>query len=149
MSKQIKDLVETSSNLAIIKNHEDEIEIISSQRSSVMSMLQVLTNKIHFLGYLTDAKVENRDPYNAWEPVWDSTLLEKSKETYKRITKTDAKVEVIHAGLECGLIGSKYPEMEMISIGPSIVDVHTPKEKLLISDVVKIYNFIKELLVSL
>lgn len=148
MSKQIDDLVETSSNLAIVNTDADELEIISSQRSSVMSMLQVVTNKIHFLGYLTDAKVENRDPYNAWEPIWDSPLLEKAKEAYQRFSNKEAKIEVIHAGLECGLIGSKYPDMQMISIGPSIEDVHTPKEKLLISDVAKIYNFIKELLAS-
>ena len=59
----------------------------------------------------------------------------------------EPKIEVIHAGLECGLIGSKYPEMEMISMGPTIKNVHTPREQLLIEDIAKIYTFIKELLV--
>ncbi len=146
MSKQIKDLVETSNNLALINTADDQITITSSQRSSVMSMLQVLTDKIHFLGFLTGAKVENRDPYNAWEPIWDSTLLDKTKATYKKITGHEPVIEVIHAGLECGLIGSKYPEMEMISMGPTIRNVHTPREELLIEDIAKIYTFIKELL---
>lgn len=146
MSKQIKDLVETSNNLALINTEDDQIVITSSQRSSVMSMLQVLTNKIHFLGFLTGAKVENRDPYNAWEPIWDSNLLDKTKATYKKITGREPIIEVIHAGLECGLIGSKYPEMEMISMGPTIRNVHTPREELLIEDISKIYTFIKELL---
>ncbi|MBI9032225.1 aminoacyl-histidine dipeptidase [bacterium] len=146
MSKQIKDLVETSNNLALINTADNQIVITSSQRSSVMSMLQVLTDKIHFLGFLTGAKVENRDPYNAWEPIWDSNLLDKTKATYKKITGNEPKIEVIHAGLECGLIGSKYPEMEMISMGPTIKNVHTPREELLIEDIARIYTFIKELL---
>ena len=149
MSKQIEGLVETSNNLAIINTNGNEIEIISSQRSSVMSMLKVLTNKIHFLGALANAKVENRDPYNAWEPIWEAKLNEKTKESYHKLTGKDAVIEVIHAGLECGLIGSKYPEMEMISMGPSLKDVHTPKERMKISDVIKIYDFLRELLLVL
>ncbi len=146
MSKNIENLVETSNNFAIIKTHDDEVEIISSQRSSTMSALKELTDSIHFLGYLANARVENRDPYNAWEPIWDSSLLSLTKDTYKKLTGKDAVVEVIHAGLECGLIGSKYPDMEMISMGPTLRDVHTPEEKLLISDIPKIYDFIKALL---
>jgi dipeptidase D len=149
MSKQIKDLVETSNNLALINTEDQQIVLTSSQRSSVMSMLQVLTDKIHFLGFLTNAKVENRDPYNAWEPIWDSTLLRKTKETFKKINGKEPKIEVIHAGLECGLIGSKYPEMEMISMGPTIKNVHTPREQLLVEDIAKIYTFIKELLLAI
>jgi dipeptidase D len=149
MSKQIENLVETSNNLAIVKTNEDELEIISSQRSSMMSALKELTDSIHFLGYMAGARVENRDPYNAWEPIWTSSLLEKTKNTYKELTGKDAVIEVIHAGLECGLIGSKYPEMEMISMGPTLRDVHTPDERLLISDIPKIYDFIEALLKAL
>lgn len=149
VSKEIEGLVETSSNLALVKFTEAETEIISSQRSTQMSMLKVLTNKIHFLGSLTGARVENRDPYNAWEPIWSSYLLEKSKVTYNKLFGKEPVVEVIHAGLECGLIGSKYPDYEMISIGATLKDVHSPLERLLISDVEKIFDFVKELLIEL
>jgi dipeptidase D len=145
MSPEVEGLVETSNNLAIIRTKDEEIEIISSQRSSVMSALDDITDKIQALAYLAKARVEERAPYDAWEPVWDSQLLTKFKYVYQKLYDKKPKIEVIHAGLECGVIGSKYPDLEMISIGPTLKDVHTPDEKLKISDIAKIYDLIVNL----
>ncbi|MBN2828687.1 MAG: aminoacyl-histidine dipeptidase [Candidatus Cloacimonetes bacterium] len=145
MSPEVDGLVETSNNLAIIRTDEAEIEIISSQRSSVMSALDDITDKVQALAYLAKARIEERAPYDAWEPIWDSQLLTKFKSVYHRLFDKKPKIEVIHAGLECGVIGSKYPDLEMISIGPTLRDVHTPDEKLKISDIGKIYDLLANL----
>ncbi len=149
MSPEVDGLVETSNNLAILRTHDDQVEIVSSQRSSIMSSLDDITEKIQGLAFLAKARMEQRAPYDAWEPVWESPLLEKAKATYHKLYNKDAKIEVIHAGLECGVIGSKYPNLDMLSIGPNLVDVHTPDERLKISDVPKIYDLIVNLMQEL
>ncbi len=149
MSPEVEGLVETSNNLAILRTLEDQVEIVSSQRSSIMSSLDDITEKIQALAYLSKARMEQRAPYDAWEPVWESKLLDKAKATYRKLYNKDATIEVIHAGLECGVIGSKYPNLEMLSIGPNLKDVHTPEERLRISDVSKIYDLIVNLIQDL
>ncbi|MDP8231861.1 MAG: aminoacyl-histidine dipeptidase [Candidatus Zophobacter franzmannii] len=142
MSPEIEGLVETSNNLASIRTEDDEILMTSSQRSSVMSSLDDITENIQALVYLSKANIEQRTPYSAWEPIWDSELLTKAKTAFNKLYNKDAKIAIIHAGLECGVLGSKYPNLEMLSIGPTLEDVHTPDEKLKISDVPKIYDLI-------
>lgn len=149
MSKEIDNLVETSNNLAIIKLEEGNLEIISSQRSSVASKLEALTDKIEALANLMQADFKKEDGYPGWEPDMDSTLVSKSKKVYKEVFKKEPKVEAVHAGLECGLIGEKYPTMKMISIGATIKDAHSVKERLSLASVEKTLIFLTALLKTL
>jgi len=93
--------------------------------------------------------VNTKNKYPAWQPKWDSPLLAQTKEVYHRLYGKDPVVEVIHAGLETGVIGSKYSGMDMISLGPTIRNPHSPDEALLIPTVKEVYNLISELLKSL
>ena len=154
MSREMDDLVETSNNLAQIEmiRHEESageyatlLKITLSQRSSVSSKLVFLTQKIESIAKLAGANVSSGIGYPPWEPVWDSELLKKSILSYQNVFDKEPIIEVIHAGLECGVIGSKYPDMEMISIGPGIKDAHTTQERLNIADIDKIIRFLLEL----
>lgn len=149
MSSKIAGLVETSNNLATIELKDGRIEIVTSQRSSVESRLVELTRRIHAVARLAGAVAENRSGYPAWEPNWDSKLLETCKVAYRARFGRDAKVEIIHAGLECGIIGSKFPGMDMISFGPTLKDPHCPDERLKVSDIGKIWDFMEALFVAL
>jgi len=155
MSRDMSDLVETSNNLAQISSHNvidspiDFLRITLSQRSSVGSKLDFLTEKIECLAKLAGAKVHSGTGYPAWEPDWNSELLKKSIVSFQNIFKRKPQIKVIHAGLECGVIGSKYPDMEMISIGPDIKNAHTTQEILKIDDLEKVVKFLIELFENL
>ena len=124
------------------------MKILSSQRSSQASRLRELTEQIEAIVALAAGKVNTGEGYPAWEPNWNSKLLKRCKEIYfNRFGKTPV-VEVIHAGLECGIIASKYEGMDMISFGPTIKNPHSPDEKLNISDIDKIWEFLLDLLKS-
>ncbi len=142
MSEEIENLVETSNNEATANIIDGKLHILSSQRSSVVSKLDNLTNKIEAVCRLANADYESGNGYPAWEPNWDSKLLAKCKQTYFDLFKKEPVVEVIHAGLECGIIGSKFENMDMISIGPTIENPHSPDERMKISDIEKIWNFL-------
>jgi dipeptidase D len=148
MSQAIEGLVETSSNLAKVSCDASAYTFITSQRSSVMSRLNDLTQKVESLARLAGGTSTTGDGYPAWEPNWKSHLLQRCKEIYKREFGKDAVVEVIHAGLECGIIGDKYHGMDMISFGPTIKNPHTPHEKLFVPDIDKIYKYMKALFVA-
>lgn len=128
-SPTIPDLVETSTNLATIKTNET-IEIGTSQRSSVESALQDIVNMVQSVFILGGANVESTSGYPGWEPNLDSEILEITKRSYVRLFSVEPEVKAIHAGLECGLIGKKYPDIDMISVGPTIKGAHTPEERL-------------------
>ena len=148
-SKEIEGLVETSNNFATMEIEDGKLKILSSQRSSVLSRLDFLTRKIEAVAELAGAKSESGKGYPAWEPDFDSKILKKAKEVYKNLFGTEAKVEVIHAGLECGIIGSKYEGMEMISLGPTVKYPHSPKEKLFIPSIEKLWKFFDSLFQNL
>ena len=148
MSADIKDLVETSNNFAIVKMEEGKLKILSSQRSSVMSRLEALTQRLEALALLSGAEVRSGNGYPAWQPNIDSALLKKCQDIYKELFDKDAKVEAIHAGLECGLIGAKYEGMDMISMGPDIRDPHSPDEKLYLPSIDKVWRFLAALVES-
>lgn len=141
MATAIPGLVETSNNLATIQIENKKLKIMTSQRSSVTSRLNAMTQKIHSVMELAEGSSKDCSSYPPWEPNWNSDLLEKCKTIYKDNFGKDPIVEVIHAGLECGVIGSKYPGMDMISFGPTIKFPHSPDEKLKISDIDKIWDF--------
>ncbi len=141
-SKQMDGIVETSCNLAVISIDETGFNILMSQRSSVMSRLDEVCNKIDAVVSLSGGSVEFGGGYPSWQPDFDSKLLEDFKRCYKDIFHKEPVIEVIHAGLECGVIGAKYPGMEMISIGPTIESPHCPDEKMLITTILDIWDLL-------
>ncbi len=145
MSPDIDDLVETSNNLANIKFEDGKVMILTSQRSSLVSRLDALTNSIEAVARLAGGEGKSSDGYPPWEPNMDSPLLDRSVKLYERMYNKKPVVEVIHAGLECGIIGDKYPGMDMISIGPTLKYPHCPDEKIHIGTVGLIWDFMTEL----
>jgi len=146
MSPDIPGLVQTSTNLAVITLDEKEFTVITSQRSSLESEKVHLSHIVRTAMEFGGAEVEHSDGYPSWEPNVNSPILHIAEDVYKKVFKKAPEVMTIHAGLECGLIGEKYPGMDMISFGPNLFDVHTPSEKVQISSVQKIWNFLIELL---
>jgi dipeptidase D len=146
MSRDIPNFVETSTNLASIKPEDDYFLITTSQRSSVQTALLDVAQMVSSVFRLAGADVENTDGYPGWNPNPDSEILEVSRQSYKRLYNADPKVLAVHAGLECGLIGEKYPEMDMISYGPELKGVHSPDEKIEIESVAKFWEWTVEIL---
>jgi len=149
MSADIDDLVETSNNLANIKLENGKVMVLTSQRSSLVSRLDALTNSIEAIARLAGGEGKSSDGYPPWEPNMDSPLLARSVKLYEKMYNKKPVVEVIHAGLECGIIGDKNPGMDMISIGPTLKYPHSPDEKVHIGTVGMIRDFISELLKEL
>ncbi len=148
-SFEIKGLVETSSNFATITTKEKEIEIGTSQRSSISSQLDWASNILSSIGKISKAKVISSKGYPGWKPNLDSPLLLRVSQTFERFFKKKPEYKAIHAGLECGIIGEHYKGMDMISIGPQIENVHSPSERVNIPSVERFYNFLKEILIDL
>jgi dipeptidase D len=148
MSYDIPNLVETSTNLATISFNENKALIHLSTRSSIKTSLQDLRNRIHAVAQLSGAKVTEEQPYPGWKPNLDSKILKLSKKIFKDMYGNEPKVEAIHAGLECGIVGEKFPGMDMISIGPTIKYPHSPEEQVHISIVDKFYKYVQKILES-
>ena len=129
MSRTIKDLVETSNNVASIKFENSEAVLSCSSRSSNDNSLEATRNKLAAIAELAGAKIDQPEGYPGWMPNLDSEILKIALETYKQVTGKEARYEAIHAGLECGLIGEKYPGMDMISYGPDLHHPHSPDER--------------------
>jgi len=142
MHPEIEELVETSTNLAIIHSHKDRAEIICSSRSSVASALEATRNTIAAVGELVKAKVAQPEGYPGWMPNLDSPLLKILKEVYHQVFQKEPHVEAVHAGLECGIIGEKFPGMDMISFGPTIEHPHSPEERVNVDSVEKFWKFL-------
>ena len=146
MSYDIPDLVETSTNLATVEVNKDNVTIGLSSRSSIKSALQDMRNRIHAIASLSGASVKEGNSYPGWKPNLDSKVLSLSKRIFKEMYHEEPKVEAIHAGLECGIIGEKFPGMDMISIGPTIKYPHSPEEQVHISTVEKTYKYVLKIL---
>jgi len=149
MSYDIPGLVETSTNLASVHMKEDNIVILLSSRSSVMSELQDIRDRIRAIVSLSGAEVSEDEPYPGWKPNLESPVLKLSKKIFKDMYGREPVVEAIHAGLECGIIGEKFPGMDMISIGPTVKHPHSPEEYVEISTVEKFYKYVVEILKSI
>jgi dipeptidase D len=145
MSPDIAGLVQTSTNLAIIETREDEVYILTSQRSSVESEKFDISNMVKAVFDNAGAVVVQGDGYPGWEPNVKSPILQTAKGIFANLFGVEAKIEAIHAGLECGLIGEKYPGMDMLSFGPNLREVHSPAEKVQISSVQKIWKLLVEI----
>lgn len=144
--KELAWMVETSSNVASVQSSESEIEIVSSQRSNVTSNLENMCNTVKAVYELAGAEVEQTDGYPAWQPKHDSKLQRIAIDTYKKLFGKEPIVRGIHAGLECGLFSEKYPNLDMISFGPTLRNVHTPDECLYIPTVQMVWDHLLEIL---
>ncbi len=142
MSADIPGLVETSTNVAVIITTNKAITMATSQRSSVASELDEAVQTVSAIYKLGGANVTNSDGYPGWKPNLKSPILNLAKKTYKQLYKKDPHVKAIHAGLECGIIGEKFPGMDMVSFGPTMEGVHSPDEKLHIDTVDKFWKFL-------
>ena len=147
MSFAMQGLVETSTNLASVKfEGENSIVVTSSQRSSVESAKTYAMQTVESVFALAGADVAHSDGYPGWAPNPDSHLLAVTIESYKSLYGVEPKVRAIHAGLECGLFLEKYPELEMVSFGPTLRGVHSPDERLEISTVRKFWDLLADVL---
>ncbi|MCK5459419.1 MAG: M20/M25/M40 family metallo-hydrolase, partial [Thermoplasmatales archaeon] len=146
MSYDIQGLVETSTNLATVALKGNNVVIGLSSRSSIKSALQDFRDRIRAVAMLSGAKISEEAPYPGWKPDLDSKILALSKKIYKDMYNEDPVIEAIHAGLECGIIGEKFPGMDMISIGPTIKYPHSPEEQVHISTVDKFYKLVLKIL---
>ncbi|MFR4479277.1 MAG: aminoacyl-histidine dipeptidase [Fusobacterium sp.] len=147
--KEYPEIVESSDNLAIVKTLDENINIIVSLRSSDPEVLNELKDKIASILKENNASFEFSAGYPEWKFRVESKLREKALEVYKKLYNKDMKVEVIHAGLECGAISQNYPDIDFISVGPNLRDVHTPSEYLEIVSTERVYNYVVELINSL
>ena len=148
MSADIPGLVETSTNLAIIQTGKKAISIQTSQRSSVASEIDEAAQAVRAVFELGGATMTGSDGYPGWKPNIESPILKRAQSTYKSLYGKDPAVKAVHAGLECGIIGEKYPGMDMVSFGPTMREVHSPNEHLYIDTVEKFYAFLLAILKS-
>jgi len=139
-------MVETSSNVASVATTENAIDIVASQRSNVMSNLDNMTNTVKAAFQLAGAKLNVGDKYPAWKMRADSALTKIAVDTYKQLFGKEPRVLGIHAGLECGLFSERYPNLDMVSFGPTLRDVHTPEERLYIPTVQMVWNHLLAIL---
>ena len=146
MSREIPDFVETSTNLASVKEKDGSVFITTSQRSSVESSKKDAGDMVASVFSLIGAKIEQSQGYPGWKPDPGSELVILSVNSYKKLFGEEPKVLAIHAGLECGLIGAIYPGMDMVSFGPTIRGAHSPDERLHIPSVTKFWDLTLEIL---
>jgi dipeptidase D len=146
-SRVMENLVETSTNLASIKfDAPNHIVISTSQRSSVSSAILQIANTVKSTFKLAGAMVEQTEGYPGWNPNPDSEILRITKSGYLRLFGREPQVKAIHAGLECGLFLEKYPFLDMISFGPTILDPHSPSERISITTTGKFWSLLLDVL---
>lgn len=146
MSPEINGLVQTSNNLARVLVKEGAFTILCLTRSSVDSEKMDLAKTICGNFELAGAATEYGGTYPGWKPKPDAAIVKLMSDLYKELFNADAKVNAVHAGLECGILGTNYPDMQMISFGPNIRGAHSPDEKVQISSVQKYWPFLLETL---
>ena len=149
MSREINGLVQTSANNGVLKEENGKLIFTISIRSSLESSTEEIASIVEIASKRTGAKFEKVNWYPAWEYDKNSKIKDIALSVYKKITGNDAKIEAIHAGLECGILKRVLPEVDMISLGPNLYDVHTPSEHLSISSVDRTWKFLKELIINL
>ncbi len=146
MSKELDDIVETSTNLSIVKAKDGKIELASLQRSLTEEGKNKIAADVRASHEAAGLKAESSGDYPGWKPDPDSSILKEMKEIYNKKYGKVPEVKVIHAGLECGLLGSVYTNWDMISFGPTIRWPHSPDEKVNIATVQKFWDFLVETL---
>lgn len=146
MSQDIPGLVETSTNLASIKTDKNKIIIGTSQRSSIKSAIHYIASSVSSVITLGGGKAVSSDGYPGWKLNLDSKIMKLSEKVYKELFGTEPEIKAIHAGLECGILGNKYPGLDMVSFGPTITGAHSPDEGVEIKTVEKFYELLKGVL---
>ncbi|MFV0313821.1 MAG: aminoacyl-histidine dipeptidase [Anaerotignum sp.] len=146
MSLEMSGLVESSSNIGILKTTEEYIYFENAVRSSVESKKEFICEKIAAVASLCGARVQEVNDYPGWRFNPNSPMLEQFAKIYKEMYGKEATISAIHAGLECGLFSEKIPDLDMVSIGPEMYDVHTPDERLSISSTIRVWEYLKEAL---
>ena len=150
MSTDMPGIVETSNNVAMIQMTDSEIKVMCLSRSNIESRKEEIMEILDSCFRLAGADVEFSGSYNGWKPNPNSRILDKMQEVYKQtFPGKEPKVVVIHAGLECGIISTNYPGLDMISFGPTIVHPHSPSEAVNIETVEQFYKFLLATLKSL
>ena len=145
----IPHVVETSSNMAIIEIGGGKASVLILARSSCDSYLELEQEMFESTFGMAGMKVEYGGEYGAWQPNFDSPIAAQMAALYERLENKPAKVEVVHAGLECSLIGQVYPKMDLISFGPTLRSPHTPDERCNIPSVGRFWTFLKTLLAEI
>lgn len=148
MSQDIEGLVETSVNLAAVRIADDTLRILSSQRSSIPSKLDAVTNRIASCMRLAGGSSLSNAGYPGWKPDMDSDLLKRLVTLYERRFCRKPVVDIIHAGLECGIIGDKIPGMQMVSLGATVVSPHSPLERAKVDTIPMIADLMVDLFKS-
>lgn len=146
MSTNIKNLVETSLNAGIMRMTDTKFTLSSAIRSSVTSRKYELSEKLTFLTEFLGGEVSLKGDYPAWEFQEKSALRTRLKEIFQELFLSEPKLEALHGGLECGIFSAKIKDLDCVSIGPEILDIHTPKERLRISSTERYYRLLKEFL---
>ena len=139
---EIAGLVETSTNLAVVRCEKLQAQIVCSSRSSVASALAAVRQMIKAAAELAGARIVQAESYPGWEPNLESALLKKLTGIYSQVFGKEPEVKAVHAGLECGIIGEKYPGMDMISFGPTIEHPHSPEERVHAGSVERFWTFL-------
>ncbi len=146
MSPDVAGLVQTSTNLAIASTQADEVVIETSQRSAISSAKLAAAKMVATLTRTAGFEVTHFGDYPGWKPEPSSDIVRKAQAVHQEILGQVPELVAMHAGLECGVIGEKYPGMQLISFGPHMVDVHSPQERLKISSVLPFWSFLTALL---
>ena len=146
MSATMPGLVETSLNPGILETTEGSIRVGISVRSSIDSAKAALIGQLKSIGALADACVEVTGDYPGWTYRKESLLREKMVDIYRELYGEEPKVEAIHAGVECGLLAYKIPELDCVSIGPEMKNIHTTEEELSISSAERVWNYLLNVL---
>jgi dipeptidase D len=149
MSKTVPELVQTSTNLAVVRTEPAGIRVLTSQRSSVDSELEDISNRVAAVGREVGAQVEPGTGYPPWTPDMSSELLRTARQVFQQVFGSEPQVKAVHAGLECGIIGAKFEEMDMISFGPTILGAHSPSERLNVPSVESFWAFLAAMLRAL
>ncbi len=142
MSADIPGLVETSTNVAVIKTEKRNISLATSQRSSVASEIDEICHTVASVFTMGGADVHQGAGYPGWKPNLASPILKVAKSTYRQLYGKEPEIKAIHAGLECGIIGERVSGMDMVSFGPTLEGVHSPDEKIHIDTVPKFWDFL-------
>ena len=140
MSRDIEGLVETSSNVGVVKTNGNRVDITCCSRSSVMSRLDYVVGQHKALAGMAGADIDQPEGYPAWQPNPASSLLKTTVARYEKLFKKKPGLAAIHAGLECGLLLENYPKLDIVSFGPNIHGAHSPDEKVQVSSVQKIWK---------
>ena len=148
MSTELEGVVDTSMNFAVLKTEEAQVKVLTNRRSAVMSRGADFSETMFALARLYGGSYETGNHYPPWEPRSSSDVLDRGKQIWTELFGEEPEVEVTHAGLECGAIGSRFPGLDMISFGPTILQPHSPDERMNIPSVGRVRTFFRELLKS-